>query len=293
MLTKLWSLLRRVHHDTGGQAMTEAALIMPLYITTVAMTLELCVLATVKSMVDYAAYAGCRAGIVHNADQDYMETAAAMALSPVTQSVLVSLLPWPDKADNITFGTRIGKFAAQAVAAKSQFNSTISAAEYLYSGLKEGVNIDIPSPPTSLDLDKLDQFATDMQIALASPGVLTSLPAINQLQVLDPNTSAVVSQPSDLGSTSSGLFTESGGSETGIDFGAVDSGSNTNLQLRVRVIHQHRLMFPFLKMVYHHILRQGGAQTSDAETMRAKVMGYVEISGDCIMRMQSNLTMKE
>jgi hypothetical protein len=68
---------------TRGQALVEAALVLPLLVLVAVGGLQLATLAHARVMVRYAAYCAARAGIVHDADWAAMRNAALVAALPL------------------------------------------------------------------------------------------------------------------------------------------------------------------------------------------------------------------
>jgi hypothetical protein len=66
----------------SGQAVVEAAIVMPAMVFLVLVLLQLTMVQHARIMTDYAAYCAARAGIVFNADRGAMERAATIALLP-------------------------------------------------------------------------------------------------------------------------------------------------------------------------------------------------------------------
>ncbi len=337
--------IARFHRDERGQAMTEAAIVLPIFVTTIAMTLELCVLATVKSVVNFGAYSACRAGIVHNGDPEWMVFAASLALSPVTQS---NILPakvgtqsyrtygtweWEGPKDRREAGDgkaavsysggsfidsgaggrglgRTLNLVAGTGIALLQFNKAYSTAEYF---MLDAVDISglLASVTSISSLDDILNIIDTVQ------GLVDSFDKpINRLQVLvaDPPDSTTVaaetgtftglfefaeSDVAALGTTTDDLMTETGATKTGINFIDIRSGRNKSLRFRVRLIHRHMLIFPFLRGIYGNVLErrdEQGTSLSDEEQSVVTLgtsLGMVEITGDAVMQMQSNLTLAD
>lgn len=72
---------RRLAGDEG-QAIVEAAIVMPAMLFMVLTIIQLTMLQHARIMTEYAAFTAARAGIVYNADKRAMERAAAVALLP-------------------------------------------------------------------------------------------------------------------------------------------------------------------------------------------------------------------
>ena len=68
----------------SGQALVEAALVLPAMVFLVLMILQLTMVQHARIMTDYAAFAAARAGVVFNAEPEAMREAAAIALLPTT-----------------------------------------------------------------------------------------------------------------------------------------------------------------------------------------------------------------
>ncbi|HET7785741.1 MAG TPA: TadE/TadG family type IV pilus assembly protein [Myxococcales bacterium] len=65
-----------------GQAVVEAALVLPAMIFLLLLTIQLTQLQRARILADYAAFAAARTGIVYNGDPDKMKDAATMAILP-------------------------------------------------------------------------------------------------------------------------------------------------------------------------------------------------------------------
>ncbi len=66
----------------SGQALVEAALVLPAMVFLVLMILQLTMVQHARIMTDYAAFCAARAGVVFNADAESMRQAATVALLP-------------------------------------------------------------------------------------------------------------------------------------------------------------------------------------------------------------------
>lgn len=73
--------------DESGQAIVEAALVLPAMIFLILMILQLTMLQHARIMTEYAAFAAARAGIVLSADTKAMKRAAELALMPTITRV--------------------------------------------------------------------------------------------------------------------------------------------------------------------------------------------------------------
>ena len=65
-----------------GQAVVEAALVLPAFIFLLLLTIQLSQLQRARILADYAAFAAARTGIVFNGDPDKMKDAATLAILP-------------------------------------------------------------------------------------------------------------------------------------------------------------------------------------------------------------------
>ncbi len=65
-----------------GQAVVEAALVLPAMIFLLLLTIQLTQLQRARILADYAAFAAARTGIVYNGDPDKMKDAAMLAILP-------------------------------------------------------------------------------------------------------------------------------------------------------------------------------------------------------------------
>ena len=79
--------LRRRARREGGQALVEAAIVMPLMTFLVLGVIQLVMVQHAKIMTEYAAFTAARAGIVWNADPGIMQSAAVIALMPTYEGV--------------------------------------------------------------------------------------------------------------------------------------------------------------------------------------------------------------
>jgi len=79
--------LRRRVRAAGGQALVEAAIVMPLMTFLVLGVIQLVMVQHAKIMTEYAAFTAARAGIVWNADPGIMQSAAVIALMPTYEGV--------------------------------------------------------------------------------------------------------------------------------------------------------------------------------------------------------------
>ena len=73
---------RRTCRDDRGQALVEAAIVMPLMTFLILGILQLTMMQHARVMTEYAAFNAARAGIVWNADSAIMESAAIISLLP-------------------------------------------------------------------------------------------------------------------------------------------------------------------------------------------------------------------
>jgi hypothetical protein len=82
-------LLRRSagRRAEGGQALVEAAIVMPLMTFLVLGVIQLVMVQHAKIMTEYAAFTAARAGIVWNADPGIMQSAAIISLMPTYEGV--------------------------------------------------------------------------------------------------------------------------------------------------------------------------------------------------------------
>jgi hypothetical protein len=71
----------------GGQALIEAAIVMPLMVFLILGVIQLVMMQHAKIMTEYAAFTAARAGIVWNADPGIMQSAAIIALMPTYEGV--------------------------------------------------------------------------------------------------------------------------------------------------------------------------------------------------------------
>jgi hypothetical protein len=81
------ALLRRDRAREGGQALVEAAIVMPLMTFLVLGVIQLVMVQHAKIMTEYAAFTAARAGIVWNADPGIMQSAAIISLMPTYEGV--------------------------------------------------------------------------------------------------------------------------------------------------------------------------------------------------------------
>jgi hypothetical protein len=71
----------------GGQALVEAAIVMPLMTFLILGVIQLVMVQHAKIMTEYAAFTAARAGIVWNADPGIMQSAAIISLMPTYEGV--------------------------------------------------------------------------------------------------------------------------------------------------------------------------------------------------------------
>ncbi|MBI5478706.1 MAG: pilus assembly protein [Deltaproteobacteria bacterium] len=71
----------------GGQALVEAAIVMPLMTFLILGVIQLVMVQHARIMTEYAAFTAARAGIVWNADQVPMQSAAIISLMPTYEGV--------------------------------------------------------------------------------------------------------------------------------------------------------------------------------------------------------------
>ncbi|HEY6909844.1 MAG TPA: TadE/TadG family type IV pilus assembly protein [Myxococcales bacterium] len=89
-----------------GQAVVEAALVLPAMIFLLLLTIQLTQLQRARILADYAAFAAARTGIVFNGDPDKMKDAASLAI-----------LPGYGPTDNLTqVGTTLARFKVSEAA---------------------------------------------------------------------------------------------------------------------------------------------------------------------------------
>ena len=81
------TLLRRDRAREGGQALVEAAIVIPLMTFLILGVIQLVMVQHAKIMTEYAAFTAARAGIVWNADPGIMQSAAIIALMPTYEGV--------------------------------------------------------------------------------------------------------------------------------------------------------------------------------------------------------------
>ncbi|HEY3356970.1 MAG TPA: TadE family protein [Polyangia bacterium] len=70
-----------------GQALVEAAIVMPLMVFIILGVIQLVMMQHARIMTEYAAFNACRAGIVWNADPGVMQSAAIISLMPTYQGM--------------------------------------------------------------------------------------------------------------------------------------------------------------------------------------------------------------
>jgi hypothetical protein len=85
MRGKIQARLRRTCQR--GQALVEAAIVMPLMVFLILAVIQLVMMQHAKIMTEYAAFSACRAGIVWNADPGVMQSAAIISLMPTYQGM--------------------------------------------------------------------------------------------------------------------------------------------------------------------------------------------------------------
>lgn len=73
---------RRTRTGDEGQAVVEAAIVLPAMLVLVVCTIQLAMLHHARIMTEYAAYSAARAGIVFNGDRNAMTRAAELVLLP-------------------------------------------------------------------------------------------------------------------------------------------------------------------------------------------------------------------
>ena len=78
---------RRARERQGGQALVEAAIVMPLMTFLVLGVIQLVMVQHAKIMTEYAAFTAARAGIVWNADPGIMQSAAIISLMPTYEGM--------------------------------------------------------------------------------------------------------------------------------------------------------------------------------------------------------------
>ena len=78
---------RRARSREGGQALVEAAIVMPLMTFLILGVIQLVMVQHARIMTEYAAFTAARAGIVWNADPGIMQSAAIIALMPTYEGV--------------------------------------------------------------------------------------------------------------------------------------------------------------------------------------------------------------
>ena len=85
----VWAARRTSKRGTaqGGQALVEAAIVIPLMTFLILGVIQLVMIQHAKIMTEYAAFTAARAGIVWNADPGIMQSAAIIALLPTYEGV--------------------------------------------------------------------------------------------------------------------------------------------------------------------------------------------------------------
>lgn len=81
-LRRLLPMERTTFHRESGQAIVEAALILPMWVGCLLGVLQLVLLQEARLLAEYAAYQAARSGIVRNGDPEPMLAAARFVLSP-------------------------------------------------------------------------------------------------------------------------------------------------------------------------------------------------------------------
>lgn len=105
----------RVEGRESGQAIVEAAIVMPAMVFLILTLMQLTMVQHARIMTDYAAYCAARAGIVFNADNDAM-----------TQAATVALMPTMGRTDTLTaFGTTAIRVMTVEKAKRLVFNLPI------------------------------------------------------------------------------------------------------------------------------------------------------------------------
>jgi Flp pilus assembly protein TadG len=74
-------MIRGLLKDTKAQAMVESAIVLPVFLMVVFSILQLGLIFNAKFLVNYAAYSGCRIGIVRQANQDEMKKGVRIVLA--------------------------------------------------------------------------------------------------------------------------------------------------------------------------------------------------------------------
>lgn len=90
-----------------GQAMVEFAIAFPLLLIFILGILQIGLIINACSIVNYAAFCACRAGIVHNANDSQMKLAASIACTPIAGNLAISFLKTSIKKELIETGTTI------------------------------------------------------------------------------------------------------------------------------------------------------------------------------------------
>src|SRR5512140_1047122 len=109
------STIKAVRKGEQGQAVVEAALILPAMISLLLLTIQLTQLQQARIMVEYAAFAAARAGIVMNGNNGSSNGYDG----PMHDAAVIAVLPTFGRTDSITaLATTWARFKADETALK-------------------------------------------------------------------------------------------------------------------------------------------------------------------------------
>ncbi len=270
MLGVVWC--RRVRRawarDERGQALVEAAIVMPLMVFFILGVIQMAMVQHARIMTEYAAFNAARAGIVWNADRLLMENAALISLMPTYEGIKDEIL------DPMTMLRHIAQRALLY-----QVNRRLSQAVGLVRDGADSLISQLPigSGPlgtlSDVVLNVAERYADSaagnaigqalgadddsmVRVDIINPSVFGVLggAASNAVNTAVPGAVGAVG-----GSAVGGLFggRPFQGSSLEIDFDDFEQRSNTRLTIRVRYMYMMRV--PFANWVIHTAWMAGQA----------------------------------
>src|SRR5437762_7853682 len=110
---RLWRNGRAMGGE-GGQAMVEAAFVLPLTVALILCTIQITQLQQARVLVEYAAFNAARVGVVQNGN-----AGTDGATGPMHDAAALSLLPAQGRTDGIALAQTWARFRAREVALRA------------------------------------------------------------------------------------------------------------------------------------------------------------------------------
>jgi hypothetical protein len=163
--------LRKIRRSEQGAAAAETAITIMTFLIVILGIIQVTLAINAKLLVNYAAYCAARAGIVHNGDQQRMEQAVAVALTPLlaeSDSPSALGLGYAKAQLNLALGLlRIERLSPNSKRFQRDYDKRFFPEYTQYGGAPKGN-----------DLAKLDENLLTVRVTYYFP---LEVPLINQI----------------------------------------------------------------------------------------------------------------